>query len=104
MRDPKTLIEVKKYLDLLSKKAPGYSVEVRIPSYGAIQCIEGPIHRRGNPRAVVEMDAKTFIALAIGDLNWETGLINGLILAYGENSNLNPYLPLITIHEINDKT
>ena len=98
MRDPEILNEVKKYLDLLSKKAPGFSVEVRIPPYGAIQCIEGPVHRRGTPRAVVEMDAKTFIAIATGDLNWETGVIKGLILASGENSNLNPYFPLIPIH------
>jgi hypothetical protein len=46
MRDLETLTEVKKYLELLSKKAPGFSVEVRIPPYGAIQCIDGPVHRR----------------------------------------------------------
>ena len=100
MRDPETLSEVKKYLELLSKKAPGHSVEVRIPPYSAIQCVSGPVHKRGTPRAVIEMDANTFIALATGNLNWETGVIKGLILASGENSNLNQYLPLIPIHEI----
>ena len=94
MRDPETLIAVKKYLELLSKKAPGFSVEVRIPPYGAIQCIEGPVHRRGTPRAVIEMDAKTFIALAIGEVSWTDGVSSGSILASGERADLTSYLPL----------
>ena len=94
MRDPETLIAVKKYLELLSKKAPGFSVEVRIPPYGAIQSIEGPVHRRGTPRAVIEMDAKTFIALAIGEVSWTDGVSSGSILASGERADLTSYLPL----------
>ena len=94
MRDPETLIAVKKYLELLSKKAPGFSVEVRIPPYGAIQCIEGPVHRRGTPRAVIEMDAKTFIALAIGEVSWTDGVSSGSILASVERADLTSYLPL----------
>ena len=94
MRDPETLNEVKRYLELLSKKAPGFSVEVRIPPYGAIQCIEGPVHRRGTPRAVIEMDAKTFITLAIGEITWMEGVSSGSILASGERADLTSYLPL----------
>ena len=95
MRDPETLTEVKKYLELLSKKAPGFSVEVRIPPYGAIQCIEGPVHRRGTPRAVIEMDAKTFIALAVGGISWAEGVNSGSIIASGERADLTSYLPLL---------
>ena len=95
MRDPETLTEVKKYLDLLSKKAPGFSVEVRIPPYGAIQCIEGPVHRRGTPRAVIEMDAKIFIALAKGEIIWAEGVNSGSIIASGERADLTSYLPLL---------
>ena len=95
MRDPKTLTEVKKYLELLSKKAPGFSVEVRIPPYGAIQCIEGPVHRRGTPRAVIEMDATTFIALAKGEISWAEGVNSGSIIASGERADLTSYLPLL---------
>jgi hypothetical protein len=95
MRDPEILNEVKKYLELLSKKAPGFSVEVRIPPYGAIQCIEGPVHRRGTPRAVIEMDAKTFIALAIGEVGWAEGVNSGSIIASGERADLTSYLPLL---------
>ena len=94
MRDPKTLTEVKKYLDLLSKKAPGFSVEVRIPPYGAIQCIEGPVHRRGTPRAVIEMDSTTFISLAVGEITWVEGIASGSIIASGERADLTSYLPL----------
>jgi len=95
MRDPETLSEVKKYLELLSKKAPGFSVEVRIPPYGAIQCIEGPVHRRGTPRAVIEMDSTTFISLAVGEITWVEGIASGSILASGERADLTSYLPLL---------
>ena len=95
MRDPETLSEVKKYLDLLSKKAPGVSVEVRIPPYGAIQCIEGPVHRRGTPRAVIETDSTTFISLATGEINWADGVLSGSIIASGERADLTSYLPLL---------
>ena len=95
MRDLETLTEVKKYLELLSKKAPGFSVEVRIPPYGAIQCIDGPVHRRGTPRAVIEMNAKTFIALATGEISWVEGASSGAIIASGERADLTSYLPLL---------
>ena len=96
MRDPEILSEVKKYLDLLSKKAPGYSVEVRIPPYSAIQCVPGPVHKRGTPRAVIEMKAETFLQLSIGELLWKDGVDQGLIIASGERTNLANYFPLIS--------
>ncbi len=43
---------------LLVEKAPGNSVEVRVPPFAAVQCIEGARHTRGTPPAVVEMDAQ----------------------------------------------
>lgn len=95
MRDQETLSEVKKYLELLSKKAPGHSVEVRIPPYGAIQCVEGPVHKRGTPRAVIEMNAETFLKLSTGKLLWQDGINQGVIYASGERANLEVYFPLI---------
>ena len=56
----------KHYLAALAAKAPGHSVEVRVPPYGAIQAVEGGRHTRGTPRAVVETDPETWIALARG--------------------------------------
>jgi alpha-D-ribose 1-methylphosphonate 5-triphosphate synthase subunit PhnL len=96
MRDPEILSEIKKYLDLLSKKAPGHSVEVRIPPYSAIQCVPGPVHKRGTPRAVIEMKAETFLQLSIGELLWKDGVDQGLIIASGERTNLANYFPLIS--------
>ena len=95
MRDPETLTEVKKYLELLSKKAPGHSVEVRIPPYSAIQCVSGPVHKRGKPRAVIEMNAETFLKLSTGKLLWQDGINKGVIYASGERANLEVYFPLI---------
>ncbi len=95
MRDPETLSEVKKYLELLSKKAPGHSVEVRIPPHSAIQCVSGPVHKRGTPRAVIEMNAETFLKLSTGKLLWQDGINQGVIYASGERANLEVYFPLI---------
>ena len=56
----------KHYLAALETRAPGRSVEVRVPPYAAVQCVEGVRHTRGTPPAVVEMDAETWIDLATG--------------------------------------
>ena len=51
--------------------APGHSVEVRVPPFAAVQCIEGPRHTRGTPPNVVETDGLTWIRLALGIVEWE---------------------------------
>src|SRR5689334_9387429 len=50
----------------LAATAPGAAVEVRVPPFAAVQCIEGPKHTRGNPPNVVETDARTWLLLATG--------------------------------------
>ncbi|OCB59651.1 hypothetical protein A5722_04535 [Mycobacterium vulneris] len=50
----------------LAALAPGASVEVRVPPFVAVQCIEGPRHTRGNPPNVVETDSRTWLQLATG--------------------------------------
>ncbi len=80
----------KHLLALLVEKAPGNSVEVRIPPFAAIQCIEGGRHTRGTPPAVVEMDAPTWIAVARGRTGWDAARIS----ASGERSDLSALLPL----------
>jgi uncharacterized SCP-like protein len=75
---------------LLVEKAPGASVEVRIPPFAAAQCIAGGRHTRGTPPAVVEMDPHTWIALGRGRLAWSDAAVR----ASGERSNLSPLLPL----------
>ena len=48
-------------LEELAAQAPGRSVEVRVPPYGAVQCVEGPRHTRGTPPNVVEIDPMTWV-------------------------------------------
>ena len=45
--------QVKQILKIVQEIAPGRSVELRIPPYAAIQCVEGGNHRRGTPPNVV---------------------------------------------------
>ena len=61
----------KHFLAVLEERAPGHSVEVRVPPYAAVQVIPGVRHTRGTPPAVIETDADTWIALSTGDLTWE---------------------------------
>ena len=64
---------VKHFLAVLSDRYPGKSVEVRVPPYAAVQCIEGARHTRGTPPAVVETDALTWLALARGTADVRRG-------------------------------
>lgn len=94
MRDPQILEQVKSTLALLTSKAPGRAIEVRIPPYAAVQCGEGPTHTRGTPPNTIEMDAQTWLALANGELLWEQALNDGKIAASGVRADLSEYLPL----------
>jgi hypothetical protein len=84
----------KHYLAMLEGRAPGHSVEVRIPPYAAVQVIPGVRHTRGTPPAVVETDAATWIALATGELSWSDALHSARVSASGERTDLTTYLPL----------
>jgi hypothetical protein len=86
---------VKETLGLLERRAPGHSVEVRVPPYGAVQAVEGGRHTRGTPRAVVETDAATWLAIAVGELSWREALDAGVLRASGERTDLTAYLPLV---------
>ena len=61
---------VRALLDELRRRAPGRTVEVRVPPFGAIQCVAGPTHTRGTPPNVIETDPVTFLLLATGRLRW----------------------------------
>jgi hypothetical protein len=84
----------KELLKRLVAKAPGHAVEVRVPPYGAVQCIEGPRHTRGTPGAVVEMPPDLWIELALGRIAWPDARISGKLRASGERTDLTAYLPL----------
>ena len=85
---------VKHFLAVLTTRAPGKSVEVRVPPYAAVQCIEGARHTRGTPPAVVETDGGTWLALARGRETFAEAQYAGRVRASGERSDLSPLLPL----------
>lgn len=86
-------IAVRTLLGVLAERAPGRSVEVRVPPHAAVQCIEGPRHSRGTPPNVVETDPLTWLRLAAGRVTWAEA--RDRVSAGGERADLSPYLPLI---------
>jgi len=82
--------------DALAAKAPGNSVEVRVPPYAAVQCVQGPRHTRGTPPNVIETDPLTWIRLATGRLRWPAALDAALVAASGDRADLSAYLPVMS--------
>lgn len=78
---------VRASLAALSAVAPGRSVEVRVPPYGAVQCVSGPRHGRGTPPNVVEADPGTWLALVTGHVGWEEAVRAGRLTASGLRAN-----------------
>ncbi|NLU76344.1 maleylpyruvate isomerase family mycothiol-dependent enzyme [Streptomyces sp. HNM0575] len=81
--------------DTLAVKAPGASVEVRVPPFAVVQCVEGPRHTRGTPPNVVETDPLTWIRLATGRITWERARTAHAVSASGERADLSGLLPLL---------
>jgi len=82
-------------LEELAERAPGRTLEVRVPPYGAVQCVEGPRHTRGTPPNVIEMDARTWLDLVTGQSDWATALAGGTVHASGRRATLADQLPLL---------
>ncbi|MFD2763906.1 sterol carrier family protein [Micromonospora eburnea] len=85
---------VRALLAVLAERAPGRSVEVRVPPYGAVQCVAGPRHTRGTPPNVVEMDPATWLALAVGRLSWADAVTEGRVRVSGTRADISGHLPL----------
>ena len=92
---PELRAAVRYLLDLLAARAPGRAVEVRVPPYAAVQCIEGPRHTRGTPPNVVETDPVTWIMLATGRLTWAEASAAGRVMASGVRADLSAVLPVM---------
>ncbi len=84
-------------LEELAAIAPGNSVEMRVPPFGATQCVAGPRHTRGTPPNVIETDPATWIALATGRLAWQDALGGARVSASGTRANLDGLLPLLRV-------
>lgn len=88
-------------LQCLADRAPGKSVEVRVPPFGAVQAVEGPGHSRGTPPNVVETNAETWLDLAVGREAWADAVHRGAVHASGVRASLAAWLPVVRI--ANDK-
>ena len=91
---PELATAVRYLLQVLADAHPGHTVEVRVPPFGAVQCVEGPRHTRGTPANVVEMDATTWVALAIGELSWADARAGARVHASGSRADLSTLVPL----------
>jgi len=83
-------------LALLAAAHPGHHLEVRVPPYGAVQCIEGPRHTRGTPPAVVETDSVTWLGLASGSTSFADAVADGRVRASGARADLASRLPVVS--------
>lgn len=89
-----TATAVRYLLQLLAESAEGNTLEVRVPPFGAVQCIAGPRHTRGTPPNVIETDATTWLALASGRLDWADAIASGAVHASGARADLSGHLPI----------
>ena len=87
-KDLNIKLQVKLILDLIRLISPGKSVELRVPPYGAIQCVAGGNHRRGTPPNTVEMSGQTLIRLINEPALWITLCESGEVRASGLLSDL----------------
>lgn len=86
---------VRYLLEELGTRAEGNTVEVRVPPFGAVQCVEGPRHTRGTPPNVIEMSPETWFALAVGQISWDAAVASGSIHASGTRAEIKDHLPLV---------
>ncbi|MEK0156716.1 sterol carrier family protein [Arthrobacter oryzae] len=89
-----TATAVRYTLEEVTARAPGNSVEVRVPPFGVTQCVEGPRHTRGTPPNVIECDAATWLAMVTGQLSWSDAVTSGKVAASGLRADLSELLPL----------
>ena len=87
-KDSQITAAVKEILDLIKNISPGKSVELRIPPYGAIQCVAGGNHKRGTPPNTVEMSGQTLIRLINEPALWGSLCESGEVRASGLLSDL----------------
>ncbi|MGG5170701.1 sterol carrier family protein [Pseudarthrobacter sp. J1738] len=89
-----TATAVRYTLEEVTARAPGNSVEVRVPPFGVTQCVEGPRHTRGTPPNVIECDAATWLGMVTGTLSWADAVAAGRVAASGLRADLSELLPL----------
>lgn len=95
---PELAAAVRNSARALAGNAPGHSVEVRVPPFVAVQCIEGPRHTRGTPPNVVETDPRTWLLLVTGLAEFTEAVESGAVSASGTRAaELARWLPLVRL-------
>ncbi len=96
--DPQIKAQVNEILALIKKLSPGKLVELRIPGYGAIQCVAGGNHKRGTPPNTVEMSGAVLIKLCSDPNLWADLVTSGQIQASGVASDLSQVFAQLSQH------
>lgn len=87
----------------LAQELPGHTVELRVPPFVAVQCVEGPRHTRGTPPNVVEMDPETWLRLATGLLLFDAAVNAGNVTSSGSRAGeVVKGLPVISLSAVRD--
>ena len=82
----------------LAQDAPGGSVEVRVPPFVAVQCVEGPRHTRGTPPNVVETSPRTWLRLATGITEFDDAVASAQVQASGLRAGeIAGHLPILRL-------
>lgn len=80
----------------LAQDAPGNAVEVRVPPFVAVQCLEGVRHTRGTPPNVVETTPREWLLLAGGLADLDDAIATHTVSASGHRAaDIAAYLPLV---------
>ena len=96
--DPQIKAQVSEILALIKKLSPGKLVELRIPGYGAIQCVAGGNHKRGTPPNTVEMSGAVLIKLCSDPNLWADLVASGQIQASGVARDLSQVFSELSQH------
>jgi len=82
----------------LAAELPGHTVELRVPPFVAVQCVEGPRHTRGTPPNVVEMAPEVWLQVATGLIDFDEAVADGRIYASGSRAGeVAASLPVIAL-------
>lgn len=84
-------------LYLLSLRAPGGAVEVRVAPWSAVKILDGPSSDPHNltPPDTIELDPDVWLRVACGITSWDFERQAGRITAIGERDDLSRLLPLL---------
>lgn len=82
----------------VGQDAPGNAVELRVPPFVAVQCIEGVRHTRGTPPNVLETTPRQWLRLATGFDTFDDAVDEHRVSVSGHRArDVADYLPVIPL-------